>query len=157
MNLETIVILCLFIVAIVFFVVRAIVALVRAKKAGIVRFIPPYETDFFLFGIIMLTFGICVSVGELIPASMHKDSGAGAIGLLYVAMSVWILLLILTNSAFVTKTGIQPLKNFTRDVFSAKIRGKWIILYNAKTEKILFKVRANDKNLQLFQPGELPL
>lgn len=157
MNLETIVILCLFIGAIIFIIVRAVVALVRAKHAGIVRFIPPHETDFFLFGIIMLIFGICVSTGELILASMHKDSGAGAIGLLYVAMSVWILLLILTNGAFVTKTGIQPLKRFTRDVFSTKIKGKWIILYNAKTGKILFKVRANDKNLQLFQTGELPL
>lgn len=157
MNLETIVILCLFIGAIIFIIVRAVVALVRAKHAGIVRFIPPHETDFFLFGIIMLILGICVSAGELILASMHKDSGAGAIGLLYAAMSVWILLLILTNGAFVTKTGIQPLKSYTRDVFSAKIRGKWIILYNSKTEKILLKIRANDKNLQLFQPGELPL
>lgn len=157
MNLETIVILCLFIVAIVFFVVRAIVAVVQAKHAGIVRFIPPHETDFFLFGIIMLILGICVSAGELIHASIRNDSGAGAIGLLYAAMSVWILLLTLTNSAFITKTGIQPLKNFTRDVFSAKISGKWIILYNAKTKRILFKVRANDKNLQLFQTKELPL
>lgn len=157
MDIETIVRLCIFVMAVVFFIVRAVVAVVRAKCAGIVRFIPPHETNFFLFGIIMLILGICVSTVELIYASTHKDSHAGAIGLLYLAMSVWILLLTLTNSAFVTKTGIQPLQSFTRDVFSAEIKGKWIILYNAKTEKILFKIRANDKNLKLFQLGEQPL
>lgn len=157
MNLETIVILCLFIGAIIFIIIRAVVALVMAKHSGIVRFIPPYETDFFLFGLIMLIFGVCVSAGELIHASIHMDSGAGAIGLLYTAMSVWILMLTLTNSAFVTKSGIQPLKKFTRDVFSAKRNGKWIILYNVKTKRILFKIRANDKNLQLLQTKELPL
>lgn len=157
MSFEAIVTICIFTVMVILYIVRAVVAIIRAKHVGIVGFIPPYETDFFLFGIIMLILGICVSAGELIHASIHKDSGAGAIGLLYAAMSVWILLLNLTNSAFVTKTGIQPLKNFTQDVFSAKTKGKWIILYNAKTEKILFKIRANDKNLQFFQTGELPL
>ena len=203
LNIESIVTICIFAVVTVFYIVRAIVAVVRAKKAGIVRIIRPHETDFFVFGVIMLVVAASVAVNELTLAARYdthivdmerrgisaiaeyrdttveelhiapdaedtyldteiaiftkKKNSAGAIGLLYIGVFTLILLMTLTSGAFVTKTGIQTLHSFSQDAFSVMLNGKWIILFNLKTKRILFKVRANSENLQFFQLRELPL
>lgn len=203
MSIESVVTICIFAAVVVFYIVRAVVAVVRAKKAGIVRVIRPHETDFFVFGVIMLVVSAFISIPELtlaarydtyiadmerrgisaiaeyrdttvedlhispdtedtyldteIAAFTKKKRSAGANGLLYVGMFTLILLMTLTSGAFVTKTGIQTLHSFSQDAFSVMLNGKRIILFNLKTKRILFKVRANDKNLQFFQSRELPL
>lgn len=184
MNIESILLICMFTAVVVFYIVRAVVAVVRAKKAGIVRVIRPHETDFFVFGVIMLVIAAGIAVSELALAARYdtyiaeyretaidinsdsdteiekytqKKRSAGANGLLYVGMFTLILPITLTSGAIVTKLGIQPLHSFSQDAFSVMLNGKWIILYNPKTERILFKVRANSENLQFFQSRELPL
>ena len=184
LNIESIVTICIFASAAVFYIVRAVVAVVRAKKAGIVRFIRPHETDFFVFGVIMLAVAASVAISELTLASRYnayiteyretaidtnsdsdteiadltkKKRSAGANGLLYSGMFTMILLMTLTSGAIVTKLGIQPLHSFSQDAFSVMLNGKRIILFNPKTKRILFKIRANSENLQFFQLRELPL
>ena len=206
LNIESILLICMFTAVVVFYIVRAVVAVVRAKKAGIMRFIRPHETDFFVFGVIMLVVAASVAISELTLAARYdtyiadmercgipaiaeyynttveglyinpnkedaedayldaeiekytqKKRSAGANGLLYSGMFTLILLMTLTSGTFITKTGIQTLHSFSQDAFSVMLNGKWIILYNPKTERILFKVRANSENLQFFQSRELPL
>lgn len=203
LSIESIMTFCIFAAVVVFYIVRAAVAVVRAKKAGIVRVIRPRETDFFVFGVIILTVALVVSIGEFafaarydtyisgiatrgIPAiakyynttveELHinpdtedayldteiekytqKKRSAGANGLLYIGVFTLILLMTLTSGAYVTETGIQTLHSFSQDAFSPILYGKWIVLCNPKTKRILFKVRANDRNLQFFQSRELPL
>lgn len=206
MNIEPIVTICIFAAVVVFYIVRAVFAVNRAKKTGIARVIRPHETDFFVFGVIMLVIAAGIAVSELALAERYnkyisgmttrgisaiaeyynttieglyinpdkedaedayldaeiekytqKKRSAGANGLRYIGMFMLILPITLTSGAIVTKSGIQPLHSFSQVAFSVMLNGKWIILFNLKTKRILFKVRANDRNLQFFQSRELPL